>query len=178
MALVTRCVCPSQVDIFNPDLKRFPRFKDAQAYECIVGPGDVLYIPIYWLVPVCSLGAPVIHTSTCICLFLYTCEYIHVCTHAHIHMFCTYTHVHMRVYIHMCTHIHIYAHAHMHIYTCIRLYSCIHVHSYVHMCTRMHTYTHVHAHVCTYTHLAHTTGGTMWSLLEMIILSQSPFGLK
>lgn len=37
-----------QVDFDRPDYSRFPKFKDAKGYEAIVGPGDVLYIPIYW----------------------------------------------------------------------------------------------------------------------------------
>ena len=38
----------TQVDFNNPDYMRFPRFRDVQAYECVVKPGDVLYIPMYW----------------------------------------------------------------------------------------------------------------------------------
>ncbi|KAK6169076.1 hypothetical protein SNE40_020197 [Patella caerulea] len=38
----------SQVDFDSPDLRRFPKFQDLRGYEAIVGPGDVLYLPIYW----------------------------------------------------------------------------------------------------------------------------------
>ncbi|XP_014292816.1 hypoxia-inducible factor 1-alpha inhibitor [Halyomorpha halys] len=38
----------SQVDFEKPDLKRFPRFEEVQGEEAIVGPGEVLYIPVYW----------------------------------------------------------------------------------------------------------------------------------
>lgn len=38
----------SQVDFDNPDLKKFPRFSEVQGEEAIMGPGDVLYIPVYW----------------------------------------------------------------------------------------------------------------------------------
>ncbi|KAK3579440.1 hypothetical protein CHS0354_028240 [Potamilus streckersoni] len=38
----------SQVDFDNPDSLRFPKFQDAKAFEAIVGPGDVLYLPMYW----------------------------------------------------------------------------------------------------------------------------------
>ena len=37
-----------QVDFDNPDFKRFPKLKELKGYEVIVGPGDVLYIPMYW----------------------------------------------------------------------------------------------------------------------------------
>lgn len=37
-----------QVDFNNPDYERFPKFCDVEGYECIVKPGDVLYIPMYW----------------------------------------------------------------------------------------------------------------------------------
>ena len=35
----------SQVDCEHPDLERFPRFSEAPFWECVVGPGDLLYIP-------------------------------------------------------------------------------------------------------------------------------------
>ncbi|XP_067672862.1 hypoxia-inducible factor 1-alpha inhibitor-like [Haliotis asinina] len=38
----------SQVDFDNPDFKRFPKFKDVKGHEAVVGPGDVLYLPVYW----------------------------------------------------------------------------------------------------------------------------------
>lgn len=37
-----------QVDFDNPDFEKFPKFRNATGFETIVGPGDVLYIPIYW----------------------------------------------------------------------------------------------------------------------------------
>ena len=37
-----------QVDFDNPDFVRFPGLKDLKGYEAIVGPSDVLYIPMYW----------------------------------------------------------------------------------------------------------------------------------
>ncbi|PFX14346.1 hypoxia-inducible factor 1-alpha inhibitor-like [Stylophora pistillata] len=42
------CDRQSQVDFDNPDHKRFPKFRYAKGFEVIVGPGDVLYIPMYW----------------------------------------------------------------------------------------------------------------------------------
>ena len=39
-----------QVDFDNPDHESFPLFKKAVGREAMVGPGDVLYIPVYWLV--------------------------------------------------------------------------------------------------------------------------------
>ncbi|EEB16154.1 Hypoxia-inducible factor 1 alpha inhibitor, putative [Pediculus humanus corporis] len=38
----------SQVDFENPDLKKFPKFSQVKGQETVLGPGDVLYIPIYW----------------------------------------------------------------------------------------------------------------------------------
>eukprot|EP00117_Sycon_ciliatum_P015165 scpid59953/ scgid15126/ Lysine-specific demethylase 8; JmjC domain-containing protein 5; Jumonji domain-containing protein 5 len=35
----------SQVDCENPDLQRFPKFAEAPFWECVVQPGDLLYIP-------------------------------------------------------------------------------------------------------------------------------------
>lgn len=42
------CDRQSQIDFENPDFERFPKFENAEAYETVVGPGDVLYIPMYW----------------------------------------------------------------------------------------------------------------------------------
>ncbi|MGH7387894.1 MAG: cupin-like domain-containing protein [Candidatus Rokuibacteriota bacterium] len=38
----------SAVDIEAPDLARFPEFRKATALECVVGPGDLLFIPAFW----------------------------------------------------------------------------------------------------------------------------------
>lgn len=45
------------VDIDNPNLSEFPLFPDAQskAIECILNPGDILYIPALWFHNVLSL---------------------------------------------------------------------------------------------------------------------------
>ncbi|XP_035461571.2 hypoxia-inducible factor 1-alpha inhibitor isoform X2 [Scophthalmus maximus] len=42
------CDRQSQVDFDNPDYERFPNFRNVVGYEAVVGPGDVLYIPMYW----------------------------------------------------------------------------------------------------------------------------------
>uniref|UniRef100_A0A3Q3E1Z5 Hypoxia inducible factor 1 subunit alpha inhibitor n=1 Tax=Labrus bergylta TaxID=56723 RepID=A0A3Q3E1Z5_9LABR len=42
------CDRQSQVDFDNPDFEKFPNFKNVVGYEAVVGPGDVLYIPMYW----------------------------------------------------------------------------------------------------------------------------------
>ncbi|XP_060075232.1 hypoxia-inducible factor 1-alpha inhibitor-like [Ylistrum balloti] len=42
------CDRQSQVDFDNPDFTQFPKFKEACGMEAVVGPGDVLYIPMYW----------------------------------------------------------------------------------------------------------------------------------
>ncbi|XP_007897656.1 hypoxia-inducible factor 1-alpha inhibitor [Callorhinchus milii] len=42
------CDRQSQVDFENPDYERFPNFRNLAGYEAVVGPGEVLYIPMYW----------------------------------------------------------------------------------------------------------------------------------
>lgn len=37
-----------QVDFERPDQSRFSKFREARGMEAVVGPGEVLYIPIYW----------------------------------------------------------------------------------------------------------------------------------
>ncbi|KAL0964063.1 hypothetical protein UPYG_G00317860 [Umbra pygmaea] len=36
------------LDIDSPDLERFPEFVKARRYECVLDPGDVLFIPALW----------------------------------------------------------------------------------------------------------------------------------
>ncbi|KAM9329498.1 bifunctional peptidase and arginyl-hydroxylase JMJD5 [Gastrophryne carolinensis] len=38
----------SQVDVENPDLERFPKFRQAVYQECILHPGQILFIPVKW----------------------------------------------------------------------------------------------------------------------------------
>ncbi|XP_069097094.1 bifunctional peptidase and arginyl-hydroxylase JMJD5 [Pleurodeles waltl] len=38
----------SQVDVENPDLERFPQFKKTVHQECILSPGQILFIPVKW----------------------------------------------------------------------------------------------------------------------------------
>ncbi len=33
------------LDVVSPDLKRFPEFVKAKRYECVLEPGDLLFIP-------------------------------------------------------------------------------------------------------------------------------------
>ena len=46
---------PTSVDYSNPDLERFPKFKDLQANEVILSPGDFLYLPTHWFHYIISL---------------------------------------------------------------------------------------------------------------------------
>ena len=39
-----------QVDFDNPDYEKFPKFRDVKGFEAVLGPGDVLYLPMYWWV--------------------------------------------------------------------------------------------------------------------------------
>ena len=38
----------TQLDMYAPDLARFPRFGDVLGLEAVLAPGDLLYIPQYW----------------------------------------------------------------------------------------------------------------------------------
>lgn len=38
----------AQVDPVNPDVEKFPDFKKAVMYKCLLGPGEMLYIPEKW----------------------------------------------------------------------------------------------------------------------------------
>lgn len=44
----TQLIHFSPVDIANPDLKRFPLFAQAQAMDCTLSPGDLLFLPAKW----------------------------------------------------------------------------------------------------------------------------------
>ena len=37
-----------QVNFDKPDREKFPLFRDLEGFECILEPGEVLYIPMYW----------------------------------------------------------------------------------------------------------------------------------
>jgi hypothetical protein len=39
----------SAVDVKSPDLRAHPRFAEAQAIECVLEPGDVVFIPAGWI---------------------------------------------------------------------------------------------------------------------------------
>lgn len=38
----------SMVDFDRPDNVRFPKFREAKGFQTVIGPGEVLYIPMYW----------------------------------------------------------------------------------------------------------------------------------
>ena len=38
----------SPVDISSPDLERFPLFAGARRTQCVLKPGDVLFMPAFW----------------------------------------------------------------------------------------------------------------------------------
>ena len=46
----------SRVDVVEPDLAAFPLFAEAKRFECVLGPGDMLYIPPHWWHHVTSLS--------------------------------------------------------------------------------------------------------------------------
>ncbi|XP_070545756.1 tRNA wybutosine-synthesizing protein 5-like [Ptychodera flava] len=43
------------LDIDNPDFKKYPKFANVTWYECVLKPGDVLFIPALWFHNVISL---------------------------------------------------------------------------------------------------------------------------
>jgi jumonji domain-containing protein 7 len=49
----------SFVDIENPDLIRHPEYRKAQPMECVLGPGELLYLPAYWWHHVRSLDVSI-----------------------------------------------------------------------------------------------------------------------
>jgi Cupin-like domain len=49
----------SFVDIENPDLIRYPEYRKAQPMECILEPGELLYLPAYWWHQVRSLDVSI-----------------------------------------------------------------------------------------------------------------------
>ena len=52
----TRLFWCSQVDVNQPDLKRFPKFRDAKPLEVITEPGEILFLPAGWWHSPISIG--------------------------------------------------------------------------------------------------------------------------
>lgn len=46
----------SEVDWSNPDVDKFPNFRKVQSNEVILQPGDVLYVPTFWIHYIVSLN--------------------------------------------------------------------------------------------------------------------------
>ena len=44
----SNCLYHGQVDPEQPDFQTFPLLEQATAYECEIGPGDMLFIPSNW----------------------------------------------------------------------------------------------------------------------------------
>lgn len=49
----------SQVNLMAPDLARFPEFANARSIECVIDPGEILFLPPYWWHQVESLDTAV-----------------------------------------------------------------------------------------------------------------------
>ena len=49
----------SQVNLDDPDPVKFPHFQQARPLECIVEPGDILFLPIFWWHQVYALNLSV-----------------------------------------------------------------------------------------------------------------------
>ena len=46
----------SEVDWSDPDLDKYPKFRDLKAFDVVMHPGEVLYVPAYWFHYIVSLG--------------------------------------------------------------------------------------------------------------------------
>ena len=46
----------TQVDWSNPDLTKFPLFEQLKATEVLLMPGEVLYVPSWWIHSIVNLG--------------------------------------------------------------------------------------------------------------------------
>lgn len=57
----------SQVNIEHPDYQQHPNFRNAKAYDCLLNPGDILYIPTFWwhavYTPGLSMAVAIAHPS-------------------------------------------------------------------------------------------------------------------
>ncbi|XP_003387667.2 PREDICTED: jmjC domain-containing protein 7-like [Amphimedon queenslandica] len=56
----------SPVDILDPDYKRFPLFRKAKRLQCVLRPGDVLFMPAFWWHEVQSYPDPIQHRNLAI----------------------------------------------------------------------------------------------------------------
>lgn len=56
--------CYSQVDLDRVDFDRFPEFRNAQVIDCIIGPGDLLFLPVGWWHHVRGLDVTITMTFT------------------------------------------------------------------------------------------------------------------
>ena len=83
-----RSVNPKVAENQGADASRFPEFGGATAFEALVGPGEMLYIPSYWYVGcwrvcvcvyVCMHAAHFHHLSdACVCVCVCVCVCMHV----------------------------------------------------------------------------------------------------
>jgi hypothetical protein len=46
----------TEVNFIRPDLQKHPRFADAASVECVLSPGDTLYIPLHWWHAIWGVG--------------------------------------------------------------------------------------------------------------------------
>ncbi len=56
--------CYSQVDLDRVDFDRFPEFRNAQVIDCVIGPGDLLFLPVGWWHYVRGLDVSITMTFT------------------------------------------------------------------------------------------------------------------
>ncbi len=45
----------SQINVDKPDIEKFPKFSRAKCLECVIEPGEMLFIPVFWWHQVYSL---------------------------------------------------------------------------------------------------------------------------
>jgi ribosomal protein L16 Arg81 hydroxylase len=56
--------CYTDMDLENVDSRRFPQFKEARVIDVVIGPGDLLFLPVGWWHHVRALDVSITVTFT------------------------------------------------------------------------------------------------------------------
>ena len=72
--------CFSQVDPAKPDLARHPQFAEVSVIDLVIGPGDLLFLPVGWWHHVQAVGTSITMTFT---NFIYENDFNSFYPHAH-----------------------------------------------------------------------------------------------
>lgn len=71
----------SPVDILDPDYERFPLFRGAKRLQCVLRPGDVLFMPAFWWHEVQSYPDPSQKRNLAV-NYWYVTQAMHMCCSA------------------------------------------------------------------------------------------------